>query len=172
MPKNKFGGKHKHLKKEQAVEKYHFLKPGSELMYAYVSKAYGNRMFDIVILESRKTIRIHAQYRKRKARISVGILIKVSCSDAFTSEYYAVEDICGENETREVQKSDEYQSNYRMITNEHDIVNDDSFVQFGYEEAKLSDEDNDDSEDNDQDNDDSEDNYNQYDSEELDLDDL
>ena len=86
--------------------------------------------------------------------------------------YYAVEDICGENETREVQKSDEYQSNYRMITNEHDIVNDDSFVQFGYEEAKLTDEDNDDSEDNDQDNDDSEDNYNQYDSEELDLDDL
>ena len=161
MPKNKFGGKHKHLKKEQSIEKYNFLKPGNELMYAYVSKAYGNRMFDIVILESRKTVRIHAQYRRRKARISTGILIKVSCSNAFTSDYYAVEDICGENETREVQKSDEYQSNYRMITNEHDIVNDESFIQFDVE-ATFSDNDNDEESDED----------NPYDSEELDLDDL
>ena len=163
MPKNKFGGKHKHLKKEQSIEKYNFLKPGNELMYAYVSKAYGNRMFDIVILESRKTVRIHAQYRRRKARISAGILIKVSCSNAFTSEYYAVEDICGENETREVQKSDEYQTNYRMITNEHDIVNDESFIQFDGE-ATFSDEDNDNDEDSDEDN--------PYDSEDPDLDDL
>ena len=135
MPKNKFGGKHKHLKNEVVVEKYEFLEPGSDVMYAYVSKAYGNRAFDAVIISTCKTVRLQAQYKKRKKRIAVGNLITIARSDDFTQDFYLIVGICGDVERREVQCSGQYGVNYRAITNEHDIVTDDgSSVQFGYDE--------------------------------------
>lgn len=135
MPKNKFGGKHKHHKNEQSVERFDFAEPGDDIMYAYVSKAYGNRAFDAAIITSRKTVRLQAQYKKRKHRIAVGNLIKIACSTDFSNEYYLIVGICGENERRMVQSSEQYSINYRAVTNEHDIVMDDgSSVQFGYDE--------------------------------------
>ena len=123
MPKNLHGGKHKHLKKEIAKEnKIIFLEPSDELMYAYVVKGFGNRNFDITILKNHKTVRICAQYRRKKKRIAVGDIIKVSVSNSFTEEFYAPEEVCCEQEVRMIENSDEYSMNLRKIRNQYDFT--------------------------------------------------
>ena len=72
MVKNKIGGKHKHLKKSDGDEKFILLEIDDEIEYAYVTKAYGNRTFDAILIKSLKTVRFQAQYKKRKHRVGVG----------------------------------------------------------------------------------------------------
>lgn len=163
MPKNKFGGKHKHQKSEQnIVERFDFVEiDDDDLAYAYVSKAYGNRMFDIVLLKDIKTIKIKTQFRKRRSRISVGNLVTVGKSTDFTEDFYVVDRICGDIEKNLVQKSQEYSLNFKKITNEYSITNDSSDIYFEYgdddddhdgkQEATFEDSDQDSDEDSDQD---------------------
>ena len=116
MPKNTIGGKHKHLKKETFVEKkFDVLSLDGDLAYAYTTKAYGNRTFDAIILKSHKTVRFQAQYKRRKARITVGSLIRIARITDFTKETYVVDEICGPDETRIVQKHEDYEQNYRKV---------------------------------------------------------
>jgi len=121
MGKNKGGGKHKHRKNETIV-KINFVKPSEEIFYVYVTKAYGNRMFDGIIIRNREKIRFKAMMRKKRSqRVSVGGIIKMSMSRDFSEIYYAVEDVCNEEEYKMIEKSDEYIENVKMIRNEHDI---------------------------------------------------
>lgn len=123
MPKNTFGGKHKHLKKHvNKVEKFELLSVKDDVQYAYISKEYGNRTFDAIILNTYKTVRFQAQYRKRKARVGVGMLVRISLAEDFTNAYYVVEGICGEQETKCVEKSEEYSDKYRKIKQDNDFT--------------------------------------------------
>ena len=134
MPKNKGGGKHKHRKKIVDIkEKFTMILPdNNEIMYVYITKGYGNRTFDGIVLKNKKSIRFRAQMERRKKRVSVGNLIIMSSSDSFSKEFFSVESICSEDERHVVQKSPEYQNNYRAITNEHEIVENDSNICFDY----------------------------------------
>jgi len=119
MPKNKIGGKHKHLKNTVVNTKFKFLEISDDVSYAYVTKAYGNRTFDAVILKAEKCVRFTAQYKRRKARVGLGNLIKISNAPAFTKDFYVVEDLCGELETKAVEKSDLYKDQYRRARQEY-----------------------------------------------------
>ena len=147
MPKNLHGGKHKHLKKEVPTErKITFIEPSDDMMYAYVAKGYGNRNFDITILKNHKTVRICAQYRRRKKRIAVGDIIKVSVSNSFTEEFYAAEEVCCEHEVRMIENSEEYSMDLRKIRNQHDFTHRevDSAIEFDTDmiEATMDDDNN------------------------------
>jgi hypothetical protein len=135
MPKNTIGGKHKHLKKNPViVKKFELLDLDDDIAYAYITKAYGNRTFDAIILKSYKLIRFQAQYKRRKARVAVGSLIRTSLIKDFTKETYVVEDICSPEEVKAVQKDEDYEQNYRKILCDHDVTyragNTDSFIEF------------------------------------------
>ena len=79
-------------------------------------------------------IRFQAQYKRRKARVAVGSLIRTSLIKDFTKETYVVEDICSPEEVKAVQKDDDYEQNYRKILCDHDVTyragNTDSFIEF------------------------------------------
>lgn len=122
MVKNKIGGKHKHLKKSDGDEKFILLGVNDEIEYAYVTKAYGNRAFDAILIKSLKTVRFQAQYKKRKHRVTVGGLIHLALAKDFTNQYYVVENICGPEETKCVEKSEHYKDNYRMIRQQNDMT--------------------------------------------------
>lgn len=122
MVKNKIGGKHKHLKKSDGDEKFILLGVNDEIEYAYVTKAYGNRAFDAILIKSLKTVRFQAQYKKRKHRVTVGGLIHLALAKDFTNQYYVVENICGPEEIKCVEKSEHYKDNYRMIRQQNDMT--------------------------------------------------
>lgn len=146
MPKNTIGGKHKHLKKAPVLEKkFDLLDLDDHIEYAYATKAYGNRMFDAIILKSLKTVRFQAQYKRRKSRVVVGSLIKLSLVKDFTKETYIVEDICGENEIKAVAKSDDYEHNYKKVLLNNDMTyrsnNSSSVFEFDLCDENVSDDD-------------------------------
>ena len=121
MGKNKAGGKHKHQKNE-VQEKFTFLEPNNDIFYVYVVKAYGNRMFDGIILKDNTKIKFKAMMRKRRSqRVTVGGIISMSKSDDFSKVFYAVEKICGDNEYRMIENSLEYMENLKSIRNTYDI---------------------------------------------------
>jgi len=123
MPKNKIGGKHKHLKKAGAVEKkFDLLGMDDTIAYAYVTKPYGNRTFDAVIIKSNKLVRFQAQYKRRKVRVVVGKLIRLSLAVDFTKEFYVVDDLVGELETKFIEKSPAYKENYKRIRQANDMT--------------------------------------------------
>lgn len=124
MPKNVHGGKHKHLKNTTEIrEKFDMIDiSDNDVEYAYVSKAYGNRTFDAIILKSCKQIRFQAQFKRRKARVAVGMVIRVSLATDFTNPYYTVEGICGENEIKCIEKSRDYRDNYKRIRQNNDLT--------------------------------------------------
>ena len=123
MPKNKIGGRHKHLKKAGAVEKkFDLLGIDDTIAYAYVTKPYGNRTFDAVIIKSNKLVRFQAQYKRRKVRVVVGKLIRLSLAVDFTKEFYVVDDLCGEQETKFIEKSSIYKENYKRIRQANDMT--------------------------------------------------
>jgi len=123
MPKNTIGGKHKHLKKNTAVEKkFTILEIDDNVSYAYTTKAYGNRSFDAIILKTLATVRFQAQYKRRKSRVTVGSLIKLSLVKDFTKETYVVEDLCCSTEAKAILKSSEYEKNYRKILQDNDMT--------------------------------------------------
>lgn len=121
MGKNKAGGKHKHQKNE-VQEKYTFVEPTDDIFYVYITKAYGNRMFDGVILKDNTKIKFKAMMKKRRSqRVVVGGIITMSRSNDFSKVYYAVENICGDNEYRMIEKSAEYAENLKSVRNIYDI---------------------------------------------------
>jgi len=137
MPKNTGGGKHKHRKKIpiKVPKKFELLSPHIEdVMYVYISKAYGNRMFDGIIVKNKQNIKFRAQMERRRKRIAVGNLIIMSRSDTFSNEFYGVESICTDDERREIQNSSEYQANLRSILNNNEACSKESNILFEYDQ--------------------------------------
>jgi len=126
MPKNKIGGKHKHLKKSGGGEKkFDPLSLDDTISYAYVTKAYGNRYFDAIILKEQKCVRFQAQHKRKKFRVVVGGLIRLSLATDFTKEFYVVDDVCGEQEIKSVEKSADYKDSYKRTRQENDMTHQD-----------------------------------------------
>ena len=123
MPKNKIGGKHKHLKKDDGNnKKFDFIEPDTEgIYYAYVGKCYGNRQFDVILLKNKKKVRMGVPLKRRKKRIAEGNLIKICKAECFTKETYCYEEKCEENEVNFVANSDEYGRNYKSIKGSYDL---------------------------------------------------
>jgi hypothetical protein len=137
MPKNKFGGKHKHLSKDVKEKKFDFINPYDQgVCYAFVGKAYGNRQFDAVILKNRQTIRLSVPLKRRSKRISEGNLIKICKADCFTKETYCFEGKCEENEVFYVRNSVEYENNYKNIKSSYDIFADNNTDGVNFEKSE------------------------------------
>ena len=127
MPKNKFGGKHKHLSRDIKDKRFEFIEPDNdEVYYAYVGKAYGNRQFDAVIIKNMQKIRLNVPLKRKSKRISENNLIKVSKATCFTKETYCFEGKCEENEINYVEGSEEYCINYKSIKNSYALFTDNS----------------------------------------------
>lgn len=126
MPKNKGGGKHKHLKKDTGKPtKFDFIKPSDEtIYYGYVGKCYGNRQFDVVILKNNKKVRIGVPVKRKRKRIAEGNLIKLYKAECYSKETYCCECKCEDNEVNFVSNSEEYSTIYKAIKNSYDLFTD------------------------------------------------